>query len=402
MKRILLAVTGGIAAYKAIDLTSKLTQADYDVRVMLTDHAQEFVTPLAFQAIGRNPVYTSTFLEQNPEEIQHVALGDWADAIVVAPATANIIAKLANGIADDMVTSTLLATETAKFIAPAMNVHMYENKRTQHNLATLSSDGYYFLEPGEGFLACGYVAKGRMEEPLQIVERLNQFFKENEQASYSIDSRFEGMNALITAGPTVEELDPVRYLSNRSSGKIGYALAESLTKRGANVTLVSGPTHLTPPENVNVIQIQSAEEMFEAVKTRFNEQDIVFKAAAVSDYAPAEMLEHKLKKQEGTLSVTFKRTPDILKYLGEHKTKQFLVGFAAETQNIETYAQKKLQHKNADVIIANNVGDRSIGFSSDDNDYTMYFKNGGPISLGKHKKVILAEHILDSLETRWE
>ncbi|OEK60434.1 phosphopantothenoylcysteine decarboxylase [Staphylococcus equorum] len=402
MKRILLAVTGGIAAYKAIDLTSKLTQADYDVRVMLTDHAQEFVTPLAFQAIGRNPVYTSTFLEQNPEEIQHVALGDWADAIVVAPATANIIAKLANGIADDMVTSTLLATETAKFIAPAMNVHMYENKRTQHNLATLSSDGYYFLEPGEGFLACGYVAKGRMEEPLQIVERLNQFFKENEQASYSIDSRFEGMNALITAGPTVEELDPVRYLSNRSSGKIGYALAESLTKRGANVTLVSGPTHLTPPENVNVIQIQSAEEMFEAVKTRFNEQDIVFKAAAVSDYAPAEMLEHKLKKQDGTLSVTFKRTPDILKYLGEHKTKQFLVGFAAETQNIETYAQKKLQHKNADVIIANNVGDRSIGFSSDDNDYTMYFKNGGPISLGKHKKVILAEHILDSLETRWE
>ncbi|WP_427704798.1 bifunctional phosphopantothenoylcysteine decarboxylase/phosphopantothenate--cysteine ligase CoaBC [Staphylococcus parequorum] len=402
MKRILLAVTGGIAAYKAIDLTSKLTQADYDVRVMLTDHAQEFVTPLAFQAIGRNPVYTSTFLEQNPEEIQHVALGDWADAIVVAPATANIIAKLANGIADDMVTSTLLATETAKFIAPAMNVHMYENKRTQHNLATLSSDGYYFLEPGEGFLACGYVAKGRMEEPLQIVERLNQFFKENEQASYSIDSRFEGMNALITAGPTVEELDPVRYLSNRSSGKIGYALAESLTKRGANVTLVSGPTHLTPPENVNVIQIQSAEEMFEAVKTRFNEQDIIFKAAAVSDYAPAEMLEHKLKKQDGTLSVTFKRTPDILKYLGEHKTKQFLVGFAAETQNIETYAQKKLQHKNADVIIANNVGDRSIGFSSDDNDYTMYFKNGGPISLGKHKKVILAEHILDSLETRWE
>ncbi|KRG09946.1 bifunctional phosphopantothenoylcysteine decarboxylase/phosphopantothenate--cysteine ligase CoaBC [Staphylococcus sp. NAM3COL9] len=402
MKRILLAVTGGIAAYKAIDLTSKLTQADYDVRVMLTDHAQEFVTPLAFQAIGRNPVYTSTFLEQNPEEIQHVALGDWADAIVVAPATANIIAKLANGIADDMVTSTLLATETAKFIAPAMNVHMYENKRTQHNLATLSSDGYYFLEPGEGFLACGYVAKGRMEEPLQIVERLNQFFKDNDQASYSIDSRFEGMNALITAGPTVEELDPVRYLSNRSSGKIGYALAESLTKRGANVTLISGPTRLTPPENVNVIQIQSAEEMFEAVKTRYDEQDIVFKAAAVSDYAPAEMLEHKLKKQEGTLSVTFKRTPDILKYLGEHKTKQFLVGFAAETQNIEIYAQKKLQHKKADVIIANNVGDRSIGFSSDDNDYTMYFEDGDPIILGKHKKVILAEHILDSLETRWK
>lgn len=402
MKRILLAVTGGIAAYKAIDLTSKLTQANYDVRVMLTDHAQEFVTPLAFQAIGRNPVYTSTFKEQNPEEIQHVALGDWADAIVVAPATANTIAKLANGIADDMVTSTLLATETPKFIAPAMNVHMYENRRTQQNLATLSSDGYYFLEPGEGFLACGYVAKGRMEEPLQIVERLNQYFNEATQNPIYKNSRFEGKHALVTAGPTVEELDPVRYLSNRASGKIGYALAESLTKRGAIVTLVTGPTHLTPPANVEVVQVQSAEDMFHAVKERFENQDIVFKAAAVSDYAPVNTLEHKLKKQEGTLSVSFKRTPDILKYLGEHKTHQFLVGFAAETQNIAEYAQKKLKNKNADVVIANNVGDRTIGFSSDDNDYTMYYKTGDMAALGKHKKVELAEHILNSLETRWQ
>ncbi|WP_436860716.1 bifunctional phosphopantothenoylcysteine decarboxylase/phosphopantothenate--cysteine ligase CoaBC [Staphylococcus caeli] len=402
MKRILLAVTGGIAAYKAIDLTSKLTQAGYDVRVMLTDHAQEFVTPLAFQAIGRNTVYTSTFVEENPKEIQHVALGDWADAIVVAPATANTIAKLANGIADDMVTSTLLATETPKFVAPAMNVHMYENNRTQHNMATLRSDGYLFLEPGEGFLACGYVAKGRMEEPLQIVERLNQYFNEIKQTSLSKGSSFSGKQALVTAGPTVEELDPVRFLSNRSSGKIGYALAESLAQRGANVTLVSGPTHLTPPDNVTVVQVQSADDMFEAVKSRFSEQDIVFKAAAVSDYAPVEMLEHKLKKQDGDLSVAFRRTPDILKYLGAHKTTQYLVGFAAETQNIETYARKKLQRKNADVIIANNVGDRTIGFSSDDNDYTMYYKDGETMALGKRKKVELAEHILNSLETRWQ
>ncbi|SCS97164.1 bifunctional phosphopantothenoylcysteine decarboxylase/phosphopantothenate--cysteine ligase CoaBC [Staphylococcus caeli] len=402
MKRILLAVTGGIAAYKAIDLTSKLTQVGYDVRVMLTDHAQEFITPLAFQAIGRNTVYTSTFVEENPKEIQHVALGDWADAIIVAPATANTIAKLANGIADDMVTSTLLATETTKFIAPAMNVHMYENNRTQHNMATLRSDGYLFLEPGEGFLACGYVAKGRMEEPLQIVERLNQYFNEIKQLPQYKDSSFAGKRALITAGPTVEELDPVRFLSNRSSGKIGYALAESLAQRGADVTLVSGPTHLTPPKNVSVVQVQSADDMFEAVKSRFTEQDIIFKAAAVSDYAPVEMLEHKLKKQDGDLSVAFRRTPDILKYLGEHKATQYLVGFAAETQEIETYARKKLQHKNADVIIANNVGDRTIGFSSDDNDYTMYYKNGDTMPLGKHKKVELAEHILNSLETRWQ
>ncbi|WP_437271755.1 bifunctional phosphopantothenoylcysteine decarboxylase/phosphopantothenate--cysteine ligase CoaBC [Staphylococcus succinus] len=402
MKRILLAVTGGIAAYKAIDLTSKLTQAGYDVSVMLTDHAQEFVTPLAFQAIGRNPVYTSTFIEQNPKEIQHVALGDWADAIVVAPATANTIAKLAHGIADDMVTSTLIATETPKFVAPAMNVHMYENNRTQQNMATLRSDGYYFLEPGEGYLACGYVAKGRMEEPLQIVERLNLFFKDMQQDQTTKESRFEGVHALVTAGPTIEELDPVRYLSNRSSGKMGYALAESLEKRGAIVTLVSGPTNIVPPENVDTIQVTSAEEMFKVVKNRFETQDIIFKAAAVSDYAPVETLDHKLKKQDGTLSVTFKRTPDILKYLGEHKTSQFLVGFAAETQNIETYAQQKLKHKNADVIIANNVGDRTIGFSSDDNDYTMYFENGNETHLGKAKKVILAERILDSLENRWQ
>lgn len=402
MKRILLAVTGGIAAYKAIDLTSKLTQAGYDVSVMLTDHAQEFVTPLAFQAIGRNPVYTSTFIEQNPKEIQHVALGDWADAIVVAPATANTIAKLAHGIADDMVTSTLIATETPKFVAPAMNVHMYENNRTQQNMATLRSDGYYFLEPGEGYLACGYVAKGRMEEPLQIVERLNLFFKDMQQNQTTKESRFEGVHALVTAGPTIEELDPVRYLSNRSSGKMGYALAESLEKRGAIVTLVSGPTNIVPPENVDTIQVTSAEEMFKVVKNRFETQDIIFKAAAVSDYAPVETLDHKLKKQDGTLSVTFKRTPDILKYLGEHKTSQFLVGFAAETQNIETYAQQKLKHKNADVIIANNVGDRTIGFSSDDNDYTMYFENGDERHLGKAKKVILAERILDSLENRWQ
>ncbi|RIN25874.1 bifunctional phosphopantothenoylcysteine decarboxylase/phosphopantothenate--cysteine ligase CoaBC [Staphylococcus succinus] len=402
MKRILLAVTGGIAAYKAIDLTSKLTQAGYDVSVMLTDHAQEFVTPLAFQAIGRNPVYTSTFIEQNPKEIQHVALGDWADAIVVAPATANTIAKLAHGIADDMVTSTLIATEAPKFVAPAMNVHMYENNRTQQNMATLRSDGYYFLEPGEGYLACGYVAKGRMEEPLQIVERLNLFFKDMQQNQTTKESRFEGVHALVTAGPTIEELDPVRYLSNRSSGKMGYALAESLEKRGAIVTLVSGPTNIAPPENVDTIQVTSAEEMFKVVKNRFETQDIIFKAAAVSDYAPVETLDHKLKKQDGTLSVTFKRTPDILKYLGEHKTSQFLVGFAAETQNIETYAQQKLKHKNADVIIANNVGDRTIGFSSDDNDYTMYFENGNETHLGKAKKVILAERILDSLENRWQ
>lgn len=399
MKHILLAVTGGIAAYKAIDLTSKLTQAGYEVRVMLTKHAQEFVTPLAFQAISRNPVYTDTFKEEDPQEIQHVALGDWADAIIVAPATANVIAKLSVGIADDMVTSTLLATEAPKFIAPAMNVHMYENKRTQRNIAVLQEDGYHFIEPGDGYLACGYVAKGRMEEPLQIVKVLNAFFNEKKKIEHS---SFKGKHALVTAGPTVEIIDPVRYVSNRSSGKMGYAIAEALRDRGAHVTLVTGPTQLADPVGVEVVHIESAKEMFEAVTIRYDKQDIVVKAAAVSDYTPLEVLDHKMKKQDGDLAVTFKRTKDILKYLGEHKTHQYLVGFAAETQNIKKYAQDKLKRKNADVIISNNVGDQSIGFKSDDNELTMHFKNNDLINIQKGKKVQLAQQILDELETRWQ
>ena len=399
MKHILLAVTGGIAAYKAIDLTSKLTQAGYEVRVMLSNHAQEFVTPLSFQAISRNPVYTNTFKEETPEEIQHVSLGDWADAIVIAPATANTIAKLSVGIADDMITSTLLATETPKFVAPAMNVHMFENPRTQRNIEVLKGDGYHFIEPGDGYLACGYVAKGRMEEPLQIVSVMNQFFNND---AVSTDSSFSGKRALVTAGPTVEVIDPVRYVTNRSSGKMGFAIAEALREKGAEVTLVTGPTQLTDPKGINVIHVQSAEDMFNAVKERYNAQDIIFKAAAVSDYTPSEVLDHKMKKREGDLSVTFKRTTDILKYLGDNKKHQYLVGFAAETQNIEAYAQDKLARKNADVIISNNVGDQSIGFSSNDNELTMHFKNKDMVNIKKGKKVELAKQILDELETRWQ
>ncbi|WP_445815447.1 bifunctional phosphopantothenoylcysteine decarboxylase/phosphopantothenate--cysteine ligase CoaBC [Staphylococcus aureus] len=399
MKKILLAVTGGIAAYKAIDLTSKLTQSGYEVRVMLTNHAQKFVTPLAFQAISRNAVYTDTFIEENPSEIQHIALGDWADAIIVAPATANTIAKLSVGIADDLVTSTLLATETPKFIAPAMNVHMYENKRTQQNINILKEDGYHFIEPGNGFLACGYVAKGRMEEPLQIVSVIDAHFQNSNRLA---NSSFQDKRALVTAGPTIEVIDPVRFVSNRSSGKMGYAIAEALRNRGAIVTLVAGPTTLEDPKDIEVIHVQSAEEMFEQVTSRFDEQDIVVKAAAVSDYTPVDVLEHKMKKQDGDLSVSFKRTKDILKYLSEHKTSQYLIGFAAETEDIENYAQQKLRKKNADVIISNNVGDMSIGFSSDDNELTMHFKNNEKVNIKKGKKVVLAVQILDELETRWQ
>ncbi|MBO1199288.1 bifunctional phosphopantothenoylcysteine decarboxylase/phosphopantothenate--cysteine ligase CoaBC [Staphylococcus simiae] len=399
MKKILLAVTGGIAAYKAIDLTSKLTQTGYEVRVMLTENAQQFVTPLAFQAISRNVVYTNTFLEENPHEIQHVALGDWADAIIIAPATANTIAKLSVGIAVDMVTSTLLATETPTFIAPAMNVHMYNNKRTQHNMQVLKNDGYHFIEPGSGYLACGYVAKGRMEEPLTIVSIIDDYFKTQQRR---VTSSFNGKNVLVTAGPTVEVIDPVRFVSNRSSGKMGFAIAQALMNRGANVTLVTGPTQLEDIPGVKMVHVQSAQEMFEVVKNKFELQDMVIKAAAVSDYTPSEVLEHKLKKQDGDLSVTFKRTVDILKYLGEHKTSQFLVGFAAETKDVDAYAEQKLHKKNADVIISNNVGDQTIGFNSDDNELTMHFKDGQHIYIKKGRKSALAARILDELETRWQ
>lgn len=400
MKNILLAVTGGIAAYKAIDLTSKLTQGGYDVRVMLTEHAQQFVTPLSFQAISRNAVYTNTFLEENPAEIQHIALGDWADVIVVAPATANVISKLSHGIADDMVTTTLLATTTPKFMAPAMNVHMFENPRIQANIQTLIDDGYHFIEPGEGFLACGYVAKGRMAEPLEIkavIDRQGQKNAEKIQSAY-----FRDKKVLVTAGPTIETIDPVRFVSNRASGKMGYAIAEALQKVGAEVTLVTGPTSIEAPRHVEVVQVTTAEDMFQAVRQRFKQQDIIFKTAAVSDYTPVDPLPHKMKKQNGDVTVTFKRTQDILKYLGEHKTTQKLVGFAAETQNMESYAQDKLARKNADVIIANNVGDTSIGFSSDNNEVSLYFKDGTFETLQKGPKKKLAFQILSILESRWD
>ncbi|MDE9924737.1 bifunctional phosphopantothenoylcysteine decarboxylase/phosphopantothenate--cysteine ligase CoaBC, partial [Staphylococcus pseudintermedius] len=261
-------------------------------------------------------------------------------------------------------------------------------------------DGYHFIEPGEGFLACGYVAKGRMAEPLEIkavIDRQGQKNAEKIQSAY-----FRDKKVLVTAGPTIETIDPVRFVSNRASGKMGYAIAEALQKVGAEVTLVTGPTSIEAPRHVEVVQVTTAEDMFQAVRQRFKQQDIIFKTAAVSDYTPVDPLPHKMKKQNGDVTVTFKRTQDILKYLGEHKTTQKLVGFAAETQNMESYAQDKLARKNADVIIANNVGDTSIGFSSDNNEVSLYFKDGTFETLQKGPKKKLAFQILSILESRWD
>lgn len=320
--KILLGVTGGIAVYKAIDLTSKLVQNGHEVRVIMTESAQQFVTPLAFQALSRNPVYTDIFIEQNPAEIQHISLGDWADIMVIAPLTASTLGKIAHGISDNMLTATVLAFTKQIYLAPAMNSNMYSNQAVLDNINTLQQRGFKFIEPGEGFLACGYVAKGRMSEPLDIMKYITED---------NIEKDLTGKKVLITAGPTIETIDPVRYLTNRSSGKMGYSLAEAASLRGADVTLISTDVGLAVPNGVRHIKIESAQDMFEAVKNNM-EQDIIIKAAAVADYTPTETYQQKLKKQEGDLTLTLKRTQDILKYIGEHKTTQFVVGFAAETE----------------------------------------------------------------------
>lgn len=388
--KILLGVTGGIAVYKAIDLTSKLVQNGHEVRVIMTESAQQFVTPLAFQALSRNPVYTDIFIEQNPAEIQHISLGDWADVMVIAPLTASTLGKIAHGISDNMLTATILAFTKQIYLAPAMNSNMYSNQAVLDNIITLQQRGFKFIEPGEGFLACGYVAKGRMSEPLDIMKYITED---------SIEKDLTGMKVLITAGPTIETIDPVRYLTNRSSGKMGYSLAEAASLRGADVTLVSTDVGLAVPNGVRHIKIESAQDMFDAVKNNM-EQEIIIKAAAVADYTPVEIYDQKLKKQDGDLTITFKRTQDILKYIGEHKTTQFVVGFAAETEKVETYARGKLVKKNADVIVANNVGDKSIGFKSNDNAVTMYFKDGTHIDIPKQSKLNIAHEILSHVKEK--
>lgn len=388
--KIVLGVTGGIAVYKAIDLTSKLVQNGHEVRVIMTESAEQFVTPLAFQALSRNPVYTDIFVEHNPAEIQHIALGDWADIMIIAPLTASTLGKIAHGISDNMLTATVLAFTKTIYLAPAMNSNMYNNPAVIDNIQTLLKRGFKFIEPGEGFLACGYIAKGRMSEPLEIMKFI---------AEDNIEKDLQGKKVLITAGPTVETIDPVRYLTNRSSGKMGYSLAEAANLRGADVTLVSTDVGIPVPNGVRHIKTESAQDMFNAVRDNM-EQDLIIKAAAVADYTPVETYDQKLKKQEGDLTITFKRTEDILKYIGEHKTTQFVVGFAAETEHVEKYARGKLVKKNADVIVANNVGDDSIGFKSNDNAVTMYFKDGTHIDIPKQSKLNIAHEILSHVKEK--
>jgi phosphopantothenoylcysteine decarboxylase/phosphopantothenate--cysteine ligase len=387
-KKILLCVSGGIAVYKAAALTSKLTQEGAKVKVMMTESAMKFVTPLTFQALSRNEVYTDTFDEKNPEVIAHIDLADWPDLIIIAPATANLIGKLANGIADDMISTTLLASTAPVWIAPAMNVHMYEHPAVQRNMKTLESFGYHFIEPGEGYLACGYVGKGRLEEPERIVEKTKAFFSKVKELP------LKGKKVLITAGPTREKIDPIRYITNRSTGKMGYAIAEEAVKLGAEVTLVSGPVQIQAPSNVTLIKVESAEEMYNAVMSHFDHQHLVIKTAAVADYTPKTIYEQKMKKQSGDHVIELKRTKDILLELGKRKTNQILVGFAAETEHVEEYAKGKLERKNADMIVANNVSQEGAGFGTETNIVTIFHRDGRKIELPKQTKHQIANVIL--------
>ncbi|MCK0470702.1 bifunctional phosphopantothenoylcysteine decarboxylase/phosphopantothenate--cysteine ligase CoaBC [Halalkalibacter sp. APA_J-10(15)] len=368
-KNVVIAVTGGIASYKAANLTSQLVQKGANVKVMMTESAQKFVTPLTFQALSRGPVYVDTFTEPEPEKIAHIDVADWADVIIIAPATANIIAKLAQGMADDFVTTSLLATKAEVYIAPAMNVHMYEHPAVQRNMAILRQDGFSFIEGEEGYLACGWVGKGRMAEAEVILDIVDKHFNRSQLLL--------GKKVVITAGPTQEKIDPVRYFTNHSSGKMGYALAEAAKQLGAEVTLISGPTSLEHPTGVNVVAITSAEEMYHAVDEAFTQSDILIKAAAVADYTPKNVYDQKRKKQQGEWSIEMERTVDILQTISTKKTpSQVIVGFAAESEKVVEYAKKKLEKKNLDLIVANNISEVGSGFKGDTNQITIIHRNG--------------------------
>jgi len=388
-KTIVLGVTGGIAAYKAVAVASKLTQAGAAVHVVMTDSAAKFVTPLSFQAITRRKVVVDTFDEDDPSVIAHVDLADRADAVVVAPATANSLAKMALGLGDDMLSTTLLAVagRAPIFVAPAMNVHMYANPTVQAHMETLRARGVVFVEPGEGFLACGYTGKGRMAEPEEIADKLSR--------ALAAKRSMAGVRVLVTAGATVERLDPVRFLTNDSSGKMGFAVAEAARDLGASVTVVAGRTETAAPAGVALVRVESAEDMYEAVLARAGDADIVVKAAAVADYRPAVRAERKLKKTGERLTIELERTPDILKELGARKRpEQVLIGFAAETNDVERFATEKARAKRCDFIVANDVTQPGVGFGHDTNAVTIYTADGVEEAVPLASKRAVAERIV--------
>ena len=389
-KTVVLGVTGSIAAYKMANLTSMLTKLHCDVHVIMTKNATNIINPITFETLTARKCLVDTFDRNFNYNIEHVALGEKADVVLVAPASANVIGKMAAGIADDMLTTTIVACRCKKFISPAMNTNMFENPIVQDNLKTLEEFGMEVIEPASGMLACRVEGKGKLpseEVLLEYILREIQFEKD-----------MTGKKVLVTAGATQEAIDPVRYITNHSTGKMGYALAKIAMRRGADVTLITAPTNLPAPLFADVVPVVSAQEMFDAVKERAPQMDIIIKAAAVADYTPVSVSDEKIKKKDGDLSLPMRRTTDILAYLGEHrKPGQFICGFSMETENLVENSKKKLQKKNADLIVANNLRDEGAGFGTDTNVVTLVMEEG-IVELPCMSKEEVAEAVLDAIQ----
>jgi phosphopantothenoylcysteine decarboxylase/phosphopantothenate--cysteine ligase len=391
-KMIILGVSGGIAAYKSVELLRLLTGAGATVRVVMTRNAQWFVGPLTFKALSGQPVCTGLFEDDGDASIRHIDWAQEADAVIIAPATANIIAKLANGIADDALSTLLLAVTAPVLVCPSMNTHMYKSRPVQLNLERLKEMGHVVMDPASGQLACGTTGPGRLPDPGVVFERL---------ISLLTPKDFQGKRVLVTAGPTHEAMDPVRFISNPSSGKMGYAIARAAEQRGADVTLVSGPSHLPDPLNIAMLRVRSAGEMAAAVFEYADRMDIIVKAAAVSDYRPVEIAANKIKKDKDEMRLILTKNQDILYALGQKKMKQILIGFAAETEDLKKNAGKKLTEKNCDVIVGNLVGHSHSGFGSDTNQVTLFFKDGSVESLDVMEKESVARILLDRVKERF-
>ncbi|HEY5674608.1 MAG TPA: bifunctional phosphopantothenoylcysteine decarboxylase/phosphopantothenate--cysteine ligase CoaBC [Malonomonas sp.] len=392
-KTVILGISGGIAVYKAVELLRLLTKAGADVHVVMTKNAQEFMTPLTFQALSGNPVHTELFNLYQEQEIDHISLADRADLFILAPATANLVGKIAQGLADDLLTTSVMATKAPVLVVPAMNSNMYENPIYQRNEKLLVDGGYHVMEPATGALACGWQGKGKLPDPEQILETALMVLAPKDLL---------GCHLLVTAGPTREEIDPVRYLSNYSSGKMGYAVAAVACRRGASVTLVSGPTALTVPAGVRCVPVCSAEEMRVAVLAEFDSADVVIKSAAVADYRPLNRAAQKVKKQMDEMTLPLEKNPDILAELGALKGEQVLVGFAAETERLLVHAAEKLRKKNLDLIVANDVSKAGAGFNVDTNIVRILHANGDIEEFDLMSKEQVAERLLDRVALLWK
>lgn len=390
-KTVVIGVSGGIAIYKTLDVVSRLRKLGVNVNVIMTKSATEFVTPLSFQSLSQNYVVCDMFEDPKTWDVEHISLAKRADVFLIAPATANVIGKIANGIADDMLTTTVMATKAKVLIAPAMNTNMYENPILQRNINTLKELGYNFVEPESGRLACGDTGKGKLASPETIVDEVVKLL--------SKDQDLKGKSIIVTAGPTVESIDPMRYITNRSTGKMGYSIAKEAIERGADVTLITGPTNLTPPQNLKkLVKIESAKDMYEAVLENLDENDVVIKSAAVADYKPKNYSNKKIKKSDDDLVIELDRNKDIAQEIGKIKNNKILVGFAAETNDLIENASLKIKKKNLDFIVANDLTKEGAGFGVDTNIVKIIDKEGNITEYPKMKKEEVANIILDKIK----